>query len=130
MNCRVASTSLKTVSIDSCNFDRGCSKHLTDEIFFLKGVFKKAEITRPTEKAEPEKQSGSVTPNVATQSVQNVLTIDEFGIDAVIETPIGKKIRDRSRLNYQDNGYKRVEWIKLYSSKASNLVSLLFNLCW
>ena len=126
MNCYVASTSLKTVFIDSCHFDRGCLRHLTGEKEFLKGVSKEDEITRPIEKAELEEQNGNVTYNVATQSVQDVVIIDESSIDAATKKPIDRKTRDKSRLNYQDNGYKKGEWIKFYSSKASNYVSLLF----
>ena len=126
LNCCVTSTSLKTISTDSWNFDRGCSRHLIGEREFLKRVSKEDEITRRTEKTEPQEQSGSVTPKVGTQPVQDVVTIDESGIGATTETSTGRKTRDRSRLNYQDNGYTREEWIKLYSSKASNQVSLLF----
>ena len=93
---------------------------------FLKRISKEDEITKLTEKAEPQEQSGSVTPKVETQPVQDVVTIDESGIGATTETSTGRKTRDRSRLNYQDNGYTREEWIKLYSSKVSNQVSLLF----
>ena len=52
LNCCVAFTSLKTVSIGSWYFDRGCSRHLTSEREFFKGVSKKDEIIRLTKKAE------------------------------------------------------------------------------
>ena len=120
MNCCVASTSLKIDSTNSWHFDRGCSRHLISEREFIKWVSKEDEITKLIEKAKPQEQSGSVTPNVATQSIQDVVTIDESGIDAATETQAGRKIRDILRFNYQDNGYKKREWIKLYSSNASN----------
>ena len=52
LNCYVASTSLKTVSTNSCHFARGCSRHFTGERECLKGVFKKDEVVCLTKKAE------------------------------------------------------------------------------
>ena len=40
LNYCVASTFLKIVSTDSCQFDGGCLKHLTGEFFFSNEYFK------------------------------------------------------------------------------------------
>ena len=68
LNCYVASTSLKTVSIDSSHFFKGCSRHVTGEKDFLKRVFREDEVVCLTEKTENQLQKTTVTPSVATET--------------------------------------------------------------
>ena len=68
LNCYVASTSLKTVSIDSFHFAKGCSRHVTGEREFFKRFFRENEVVCLIEKVENQLQKTTVTPSVAIET--------------------------------------------------------------
>ena len=98
LNCCVASTSLKTVSTNSCYFARGCSRHFTGEREFLKRVFRENEVVCLTEKKKNQLQKIVVASSVTTETDPDNET-ELFGTTtSATEIEIDRKTRDTPRL--------------------------------
>ena len=98
LNCYVASTSLKTVSIDSFHFAKGCSRHVTGEREFLKRVSRENEVVCLTENTENQLQKTVVAPSVATEKDPDNETEPFVTTTSAKEIEMDRKTRDKPRL--------------------------------
>ena len=98
LNCCVASTSLKTVSTNSCYFVRGYSRHFTGEREIFKGVSKKDEVVCLVEKAENQLQKITVATSLTTKTDKKSEIEPSVPTASATETEMGRKIRDKPGL--------------------------------